>query len=41
MVIDADAHINEPIDVFAELLDDATASCAPKLITDTKGSPGS
>ena len=36
-VIDADAHINEPIDVFAEFLDDAHRDLRPSLITDTKG----
>ena len=36
-VIDADAHINEPIDVFAEFLDDAHRELRPRLITDTKG----
>ena len=28
-VIDADAHINEPIDVFAEFLDDAHRELRP------------
>ena len=36
-VIDADAHINEPIDVFAEFLDDAHRELRPQLIKDTKG----
>jgi predicted TIM-barrel fold metal-dependent hydrolase len=36
-VIDADAHINEPIDVFAEFLDDAHRELRPRLITDTRG----
>ena len=36
-VIDADAHINEPIDVFADFLDDAHRDHRPLLIKDTKG----
>jgi uncharacterized protein len=36
-VIDADAHINEPIDVFADFLDDDHRELRPRLITDTKG----
>ena len=37
LVIDADAHINEPIDVFADFLDEAHRELRPRLITDTKG----
>jgi len=36
-VIDADAHINEPIDVFADFLDDEHRELRPRLITDTRG----
>ena len=36
-VIDADAHINEPIDVFADFLDEGHRDVRPQLIKDTKG----
>ena len=37
VVIDGDAHINEPMEVFEQFLDDAHRDQRPKLITDTKG----
>ena len=37
LVIDADAHINEPVDVFEEHLDGDHRDLRPRLITDTKG----
>jgi uncharacterized protein len=37
VVIDGDAHINEPLDVFAEFLDSAHRDRRPKAIVDTKG----
>src|SRR4051812_30931608 len=37
LVIDGDAHINEPLAVFEQLLDDAHRELRPKAVTDTKG----
>ena len=37
VVIDGDAHINEPMDVFEQFLDDDHRDLRPKLITDTRG----
>lgn len=37
IVIDADAHINEPLEVFEEFLEAPYRDLRPKLITDTKG----
>jgi predicted TIM-barrel fold metal-dependent hydrolase len=37
LVIDADAHINEPIDVLGEFLDEEHRDHRPQLIKDTKG----
>jgi hypothetical protein len=36
-VIDADAHINEPVDVFEDYLDDSYRSRRPVLLKDTLG----
>ena len=37
VVIDGDAHINEPMEVFEQFLDDDHRDLRPKLITDTRG----
>src|SRR5262249_50825795 len=37
VIIDSDAHVNEPLDTIAEFLDDANRSRAPQLLRDTLG----